>query len=48
MIDAAGAIPEAEDFSGWIGGVAPSAGFREVAPADVPGFKIAEGDQRQL
>ena len=47
MIDAADAIPEAENFSRWIGGVAPGAGFREIAPADVPGLKIAEDDQRR-
>ena len=48
MIDAAGAIAEAEDFSRRIGGIAPGAGLGEIAPADVPGLEIAEDDQRRF
>jgi hypothetical protein len=47
MIDAADAIAEAENFCRRVRGVTPSAGFREVAPADVPGLEIAEYDQRR-
>ena len=48
MIDAADAVAKAEDFGRRVGGVAPGAGLREIAPAGVPGLEIAEDDQRCL
>ena len=48
MIDAADAVAKAEDFGRRVRGIAPGAGFREIASAGVAGLKIAEDGQRRV